>query len=151
MSPNQIVINIEDGRDTPAETSKGLKGPMSGRRESKNKTPKDEEMDDEGALVSQNEGEEEEEEDAAVLLEKIDERIPQIQCDRGFQHSLVNRICTIKTCGKKLLCDKCLETDHQPLQKYSKTFGEFFKLKKSKKVVKEKLVLDIEFFLQEKQ
>ncbi|KAL4455483.1 hypothetical protein ABPG74_012635 [Tetrahymena malaccensis] len=85
------------------------------------------------------------------LIENLDDRIPKINCDRGFQHSTVNRVCTIKTCNKKLLCDECIETDHAPIKKYAKKFSEFFKLKKEKKVIKEKSVLDIEFFLQEKQ
>lgn len=81
------------------------------------------------------------------MFNTIDSKIPMVYCDKGFNHNFVNRVCTIKTCNKKLLCDQCIETDHAPLKKYSKKFSEFFKSKKEKKVIKEKAILDIEFFL----
>lgn len=90
------------------------------------------------------------EEDEEDLLKIIDAKLPKVQCDRGYKHSIITKVCTVKTCGKRLLCDKCLETDHLPLKKYAKKFSEFLKMKSEKKVVKEKNVVDIEYFLQEK-
>lgn len=85
-------------------------------------------------------------------LKKLTEaEYPKFKCPKpGHDELPVTHICLLPECPKRLLCKKCLETDHDDIGEQKKDFIPFFEEAQDTELVKDQKIEEFERFLREK-
>ena len=79
-------------------------------------------------------------------------KIPQYKCPKPEHNlSVIDHICTMSKCNKKLICKICLITDHKELTKFCVPIAAFFDEKSKVTIIKEKNIEEFEEFLKRKE